>query len=336
MDPAAAAAALGGALLNHDRVKRSTELPLFFGNKSRDSISAPALLDRINTAAAIATWNDQRRCQEFYMILRDRALIWWNTLDDIEDFDKNDWAQVSQQFRNAYAPKFSAKTNCTNFGELYQKANESVQDFYLRVAEAFKNMTDAKPEFIAAVRAPAGAARADVKAEGVTDMSRFFLTQLFLAGLREEIRLRTMETGPERIQTAVETAREIETILADKKGPSKGTMINSIQGENAPTETLEDDEIEAINAIRAKKGKKPYKSGKGRSNVKCHYCKKMGHIQKFCYSRIKENGEFKDANGKTLPRKVFAVQEEAGADTHKTDIGEDYYRLSSIGSQSLN
>jgi hypothetical protein len=270
------------------------------------------------------------------MILRDRALIWWNTLDDIEDFDKNDWAQVSQQFRNAYAPKFSAKTNCTNFGELYQKPNESVQDFYLRVAEAFKNMTDAKPDFIAAVRTAAAAPRADVKAEGVTDMSRFFLTQLFLAGLREEIRLRTMETGPERIQTAVGTAREIETILADKKGPSKGTVINSIQGENNTNEVLDEDEIEAINNIRAKKGKKPYRSSKGRANVKCHYCKKPGHIQKYCYTRKNENGEFKDANGKTIPRKVFSVQDEAGAEAPKQDIGEDYYRLSSIGAQSLN
>lgn len=336
MDPAAAAAAVGGALLNHDRVKRSTELPLFFGNKSRDTISAPALLDRINIAAAIATWNEQRRCQEFYMILRDKALIWWNTLDDIEDFDKENWDQVSREFRNAYAPKFSAKTNCTNFGELYQKPSESVQDFYLRVAEAFKNMTDAKPDFIANVRAVAAAPRADVKAEGVTDMSRFFLTQLFLAGLREEIRLRTMEAGPERIHTAVETAREIETILSDKKGASKGTVINSINADNNPSDNLDEDEIEAINNIRAKKGKKPFRPSKGKSNIKCHYCKKPGHIQKYCYTRKNENGEYKDANGKTIPRKVFSVQEEAGAETPRQDIGEDYYRLSSIGAQSLN
>ena len=255
-----AAAQVQQALLNHDRVKRSTDLPLFFGNKTKDTITAPALLDRINIAAEIANWNVQRRCQEFYMILRDRALVWWNTLDDIEGLDKANWDQVSREFRNAYAPKFSAKTNCTNFAELYQRPGEGVQDFYLRVAEAFKNMTDAKPDFITVLRAADDADRAVCKAEGVIDMSRFFLTQLFLAGLREDIRLRTMETGPERIHEAVDVAREIETILSDKKGNGqKGTVINAInegQTQPEPVEQFDEDEVEAINAIRAKKGRK--------------------------------------------------------------------------------
>ena len=70
-------------------------------------------------------------------------------------------------------------------------------------------MTEAKPTFINAVRALADAKREDVKREGVIDMSRFFLKQLFLAGLREEVRLRTMKGGQETIQDAVNLAREI-------------------------------------------------------------------------------------------------------------------------------
>lgn len=339
---AGGAAAMGAALLAHDRIKRSTELPLYFGNKNRDTISAPALLDRINVAAEIATWNPARRCQEFYMILRDRALVWWDTLDDIEGVDKQNWDHVSREFRNAYAPKFSAKTNCTNFSELYQRSGESVQDFYLRVAEAFKNMTDAKPDFINAIRTPDANPRAEVKAEGVTDMARFFLNQLFLAGLKEEIRLRTMESGPERIHISVETAREIETILADKKGGAKGTVINAIapEGHNAPPEQFDDDEVEAINAIRAKKGKRPFRPNNGsngnRPKPKCHYCKKPGHIQKYCYTRIAEKGEYKDAQGRPMTKKVYSVQNTDETSKAANDPGEDYYRLSSIGEQSLN
>ena len=334
-----AAAQVQQALLNHDRVKRSTDLPLFFGNKTRDTTTAPALLDRINIAAEIANWNQARRCQEFYMILRDRALVWWNTLDDIEGLNKADWDQVSREFKNAYAPKFSAKTNCTNFTDLYQRSGETVQDFYLRVAEAFKNMTDAKPAFIGAIRAADDAPREALKAEGVVDMSRFFLTQLFLAGLKEEIRLRTMESGPERIHEAVDTAREIETIFSDRKSQSKGTVISAI-GEQTQESTLEapeqfdEEEIEAINAIRFKKGKKPFRPNNGgRPKVRCHYCKKPGHIQKFCFTRKNENGEFKDAQGRPMGRRVAAVQPES---TPSQDPGADYYRLSTIGAGSLN
>ena len=69
-DPAAMAAALA----NHDRLKRSTDLPLFYGRKDKDSITAHQLINRFNRAAVIADWNEARQCSEFNLILRDKAL----------------------------------------------------------------------------------------------------------------------------------------------------------------------------------------------------------------------------------------------------------------------
>ena len=80
--PAAAQAQMAAALNDHDRLKRSTEIPLFFGQKSRDSISARLLIDRINTAAQIANWDDARKLRELYMILRGNGLLWWKSLLD--------------------------------------------------------------------------------------------------------------------------------------------------------------------------------------------------------------------------------------------------------------
>ena len=73
---AAAAGALAGpqlaqALNDHDRAKRLTDIPLFYGQPGRDTIAARLLIVRINDAGAIANWNNDRKLLEFKMCLRD-------------------------------------------------------------------------------------------------------------------------------------------------------------------------------------------------------------------------------------------------------------------------
>ncbi len=38
---------LQAALLNHDRVRRTTDIPLFFGNKAKETITPQQLIERI-------------------------------------------------------------------------------------------------------------------------------------------------------------------------------------------------------------------------------------------------------------------------------------------------
>lgn len=129
------------ALLAHDRLRRSTDLPLFYGRKDKDSISAKLLIERIDRAAEIANWDGNRKCNELYMILRDRAIVWWNALADTDVVTTN-WDQVKANFLACYEPKFTARTTCTNFGDLVQRSGETGFDYYLRVCEAFSKMCD--------------------------------------------------------------------------------------------------------------------------------------------------------------------------------------------------
>jgi hypothetical protein len=96
--------------------KRSTDLPLFFGRKDKDTVPPNLLLDRINRAATVAQWNtDERKITEFYLTLRDRAILWWDTLDDNPNINKGNWADIQREFLAAYAPRFTARTTFTNF-----------------------------------------------------------------------------------------------------------------------------------------------------------------------------------------------------------------------------
>ena len=89
---------LAAALTNHDRVRRSTDIPLFFGKKGKDTVTPQQLIERLEKAAGIAGWaTPKRKTDEFYMCLREGAMSWFNTLDNIIGFDKESWDDVKSE-----------------------------------------------------------------------------------------------------------------------------------------------------------------------------------------------------------------------------------------------
>ena len=211
--------------------------------KEKDTVSPKVLLDRINRAALVANWNTDEeniRVLPHPLILRDRALVWWETLEDSPNDNQEVWADVKKEFLAAYAPRFTAKTTCTNFQEMVQRSNENVHDYFLRVSKAFKKMCEAKPIDI-------------LKKEGITDSKRFFQHQLFIAGLKEEIRMKIMEDGKTSIQESVTLARELEVIHEDRK---KGHMVGVISSNpNTEDNNLDEEDLAAINAVQFQRGK---------------------------------------------------------------------------------
>jgi len=325
-DPAAMAAALA----NHDRLKRSTDLPLFYGRKDKDSITAHQLINRFNRAAVIADWNEARQCSEFNLILRDKALLWWDALPNISEHAnvQTNIINLKAAFLDYYAPKYTAKATCNLFVEMQQKVGESVTDYYLRVDDALKRLVEAKPAamndaVVAAIPAAIDLAQALIfKREGIRQDEQFFLQQLFIAGLREEIRTKVMEANPDSVREALRVARDTEVVYNDRK--SKGATINSVQNENSSDE--ENEKEGDVDAIRGRDGK--FKSSKGgksqgkkdsgktKFDGNCRYCNKYGHSQKYCFSRKQNNAPMVDSKGVPFKpngqngNKVHNVQEE--------------------------
>jgi Retrotransposon gag protein len=166
------AAAMAQALNNHDHLKRSMDMPLFFGLKEKDTITARHLIERIERAPVIATWNAELTCNKLYMILREKALVWYESLAD-DDLDLKDWDVVKKEFLKNCEPKYSARTTCANFADLTQKPGESINNYHVRVQTAYKRLTDSKPATMAAVRL-AGATVDQAKAEEMADMAKLF------------------------------------------------------------------------------------------------------------------------------------------------------------------
>ncbi len=120
---AAAGAGMAAALNDHDRLKRSTDIPLFFARRDKDTVLPRILIDRIEDAAEIVTWDAARKIRELKLCFRENAIIWWKSLCD-STIDLNDWDEVKKEFLETYEPKYLAKTICTNFADLKQMPNE--------------------------------------------------------------------------------------------------------------------------------------------------------------------------------------------------------------------
>jgi len=309
---------LQAALLNHDRVRRTTDIPLFFGNKAKETITPQQLIERIEIAAEVANWNtDERKCAEFFLCLREDALSWYNTLDHIIGFNKKVWADIKREFLAAYAPKYSARALCICFQDLRQKPDETVQKFYNRVSDTFINAYKVKPDHTITYEGDLmGRTQAEMNkamGQGIERMQLLMMNTVFLGGLRDNIQTRVLEESPTKPQESVKAAREIESILNDKKSqPQRGFHVTSIDGTDEGDGTdmgdVDEDEaahLQAINAILRKKGRPQYrfrvrpKQGwpkgadgigprdgfNGTGAIICFFCNKPGHRIAQCHAK---------------------------------------------------
>ena len=359
-----AAAAVAAA----NRIKKATDLPPFFGVPSKDTCSARQLMDRMTHAARIAGWaNADQKCDNFYLLLRDRALVWWDQLK-YEGIDvDNDWDAVKADFLRTYEPKYTAKTTCANFSDLTQRQGEGVHDYYLRVCESMSRIVEAKPDAMTAVRAavmPVGAAvaavaqadRETIKAEGILDAEKFFRHQIFLAGINPHLRSKVMEANKDTLRESVTLALELETIHSERRVRTVAAVTEDVQEE--AEHDFDDEELEAVNAIRQRNGKPPFRrrfqrsgpssnaatAGSNSNFGKCRYCKKPGHLQKNCSARINARAPMVDKDGKPYSRNVSSVggnnaaaaNSATAASGHATSQQNPESSVGSILSSALN
>jgi hypothetical protein len=172
-------------------------------------------------------------------------------------------------------------------------------------------------------------------------MQLLMLNTVFLGSLREEIRNRVLEDGPTNPDDSVKAARDIESIINDKR-KEKGFHITSIEGppEDEEAEDMgEVDEQEAaqlheVNAILRKKGRPQYRfrvrpqrgqqrgsygtgangSLNGTGAIVCFFCNKPGHRIAQCW----DNPATKRGRGRGR-RRVAAIEEVAnGQDSNNS------------------
>lgn len=347
------------ALAAHDRMKRSTDLPLFYGRPEKDSIAPRLMIDRINRAAVSGGWNEARKCSELYLVLRDRALLWYDGLEH-KNVDTNVWDQLKEAFLRSYEPRFTAKSTCANFAELVQKQNETVNDFYNRVHAVVKRLGAMRPVALNAVRAAHVGIADDIinpiKTEGSMDERKYWQQILFTAGLRDDLRLKVMDENKDTLAECFEVACDHESLLNEKRRTMGVTAIADDEDKalgfwlQDDIDNLEDDAFNTVNAVRNNSRLPPLRrsatyrqvvnnaqrsyanaarqspspsSASGNRSMNCRYCKKPGHLQKVCFSRIRHNAPMVDKDGKPYRINVVNNTMAAAADDASNSFKRD-------------
>ncbi len=322
-----------GANLLRDAV---TRIPVYTGD-GNDAFTPNQWIKRIQKARDTAGWNDANTMSFVYVSLRGKALKWHECLTR-SGVEINNFVDFTAAFLESFAPARTARTATVNLHEVKQQPAEDVVGFYSRViniideleillpAAARRPIAVAMPAAIAALAGfealadPVKQIVPTIFDLGVTTALNHVAIQLFVAGLKPAIRDEMMKNMPVLLWEAFQQAITLEKIHT----PLKATMaaaVNEIADEQDNCEL--DGEIEAVraqlNRLTSKKSQyrgkfTPSGGGSGYRNngqqgkpaqtnfkeVICRVCKKKGHFQDKCFTRLAKGLPCVDANGVPL------------------------------------
>jgi hypothetical protein len=157
-------------------------------------------------------------------------------------------------------------------------------------------------------------------------MQWLMLNTVFLGGLREDIRTRVLEEGPTEPDESAKLARDIESIISDRRR-EKGYHVTNIAASEAEDEGEDVGEVDKeeaaqlreVNTILRRNGRPQYKfrikpragqasrSFNGTGAVVCFFCNKPGHRIAQCQTKMASG-----RSGRGRQRRVAAIEEADG------------------------
>ena len=288
---------------------KTTRLPLFYGDRREDTITATNLCSRIEAYIASTNKDPNRGCNEMYMVLRKEGIEWWDMATD-HGLDITNWLETKEAFIKHFEPEREAITSQFKVTQLRQKAAEPCRVFATRVSRMLRDMWKGFPR----------------EMQGETREARDWVYRcIFISGLRDKIRKELVKTEPPRnLMQLGEKVAEIELQICkdDADRPAEPGLVSALeQLTNSSKEEEEDEdedlkltegEIAAFNQYRKSIGKKPFPAHKtgdrprtDTRDVVCYNCKNKGHYAKDCR---------KAKDKRNQGRRVHAVEEDGASE----------------------
>ena len=339
------------ALIAAGRKVDLSRLPLW-SNARESAFTAEQWVERIDRARLAGPWDAATTMSYVFNALRGDALTWFDALPTL-GYQQNNWDNFKEAFLRTYGTTRTVRTAALNLTDLRQGATEPATRYISRVIKVISDIQSMAPANLPIPAAPWTApvlavngfvaltdAQKDTQARlllsaGAQDAYHRIGMQLFIAGLRPQLRTELMKSNPNTMREAFDAVIDAEKILAEPQRPTLRTAVSAISygAEEDEFGAQEDDNEEegemdaTISALSSKlkllKKKASAKRNKAKPNGQkqasynnnknksgqnngqngtkpgaCRYCKQEGHFQADCYARKAAGAPMVDAQGK--------------------------------------
>ncbi len=328
----AAAAAANNQMVNQLQTIFSNpkaDIPIFYGDKTRDSITAKFMYDRIIIAQATYRWSDAATAGNFKLALRDKAIDWLNYINDTERVNITLWSTIEPHFKSHYDIQVQTVDNVWDLSKLKHEERDDPADLKLEVSKLINNVSSTAPDFEIEIKEEFTFDEVETICRNATqNLKTHLMKTLFINKLAPAYKDYVLSQDPKTLNDATNTARAMwkRKFPIDQLPKVQNVTINPVTAsiEDTLNKLPEDIREECILAIRNKrnntfrnnqsnngqnsysgfqnsnngqssnKNKSQKKKGKNPSTsnyntLTCWYCNKKGHTQFECYTRIANN-----------------------------------------------
>ena len=123
------------------------DIPVFYGEKNRDSVTAKFMYDRIIIAQTTYRWSDAATAGNFKLALRGKAIDWLNYIRDTEQVDITLWSKIEPHFKSHYDIQVQTVDNVWDFSKLKHEERDDPADLKLEVSKLINNVSSTAPDF---------------------------------------------------------------------------------------------------------------------------------------------------------------------------------------------
>ena len=280
-----------------DQETSVARLPPWKGN-GKDQTTVDLWIDQVDRMATQKGWSNARTAAAVCDALRENAARWMavQKANASKKAMLNDWATLKEALKKRFTDSLTAAQKQSFVKGLQQASNESVQDFFDRVALGLSKVHENHRDGLTG-------AEVEGQRKGYDKSFDITLGTLFVSGLKHDIR-EYVECNMADDKTDSESLLELAVKCEASKGhgaKSASLKLAAIDDEYSPNDEVKrlNDELAALktrmNTFTAGSGQTGRGRGRGRQNTPlpafedrktwffCYRCKQHGlHISREC------------------------------------------------------
>jgi hypothetical protein len=218
------------------------KIPDFWGEKSKDTVTATQFMARIDECQVANDWNDTTKYANFSLCLRGEADEWLAYTVRLQNLTaaQRTWTRIRPLFKREFAAVSDDKLIVDGLANLAHRQGENPRKFMARLEKLFTTLHEnyvsyhVKPECPAAIQPQGTYTEGNLTSfanDSVKAYNQFLLTQVFRAAALESVRKLLSHKDQTRltVDDAYQTLFTDHRVKTDRKERS---MINAINDDN--------------------------------------------------------------------------------------------------------